>query len=457
VTAPVDLRPALTALVDHALSVRPEDLPREALEAAKARLTDVVGCALGGIRADGNAGLLDLMLAQGGAGQARVIGTPHRLPAINAAMVNAVFARSFDYEVMTVRYHDELIPSHHAGTTIPTALAAADHVGASGAELLAAIVVGDDLAARLLIASGLDFGQGWDGSSVYSAPGAALAAARLYGLDRDQTIHAIGLTVAQISHTIQDLYDGAMGFKLSQGTAARNALTAVELARAGWVGMTDPLGARFGFFATYTAGCSRPEVLGEALGSAYFAEAHFKRYSSCMATHNGIEAALALYEAHDFDPATIERLTVRVPAARMGNFCNKPFAPRAFPHCDAIFSYTFPVSIALQTGSVQPDAYLRGAEGWAVGQRLTDRATVAPLPEGRIGAEVEIALADGRVLSAANDRLAADPRFGGYDPVIASAKFRGQAEPRHGAARTSDMLASLEAVEAASSVAELAV
>lgn len=449
------LRAPLEALVEHGLTVRFEDLPPDVVEAAKARLSDVVGCALGGVRADGCEGLLNMMVGQGGSPEARVIGTEHRLPAINAAMVNAIFARSFDFEVMTVRYHDELIPSHHSATTTSVALAAAEKMDASGQELLTALIVGDDLAARLLIASGLDFGQGWDGSSVYSVSGAVLAAARLYGLDQTRTIHAVGLAVAQISHTIQDLYDGAAGFKLSQGTAARNALTAVELAQNGWVGMTDPLGARFGFFATYTAGCTRPEVLTEDIGGSYFAEEHFKRYPSCMATHHGIEAALAVQAMEGFDPAKVEAVTIRVPDRLLGNFCNKPFEPRAFPHCDAIFSFAFPVSIALQTGRVTPENYLGGTEGWAFGKTLTDRTTVEALGAGRRGIEVAVTLSDGRVLTQHNDRLSADPRGGVYDPARAEAKFRMQAEPRHGTDRAGHILASLAGVEMAGRVSDL--
>ncbi|MEC7763645.1 MAG: MmgE/PrpD family protein [Pseudomonadota bacterium] len=449
------LRAPLEALVDHGLTVRFDELPDAVVASAKARLSDVVGCALGGARADGCAGLLDMMVGQGGAPEARVIGTEYRLPAINAAMVNAIFARSFDFEVMTVRYHDELIPSHHSATTTSVALAAADIVGASGQDMLTALIVGDDLAARLLIASGLDFGQGWDGSSVYSVSGAVLAAARLYGLDRPQTIHAIGLAVAQISHTIQDLYDGSPGFKLSQGTAARNALTAVELAKHGWAGMTDPLGSRFGFFATYTAGCTRPEVLTEDIGRSYFAEEHFKRYPSCMATHHGIEAALAVQAMDGFDAEQVEEVTIRVPERLLGNFCNKPFAPRAFPHCDAIFNFAFPVSVALQTGAVVPENYLGGAEGWAFGKTLTDRTKVGALGDGRRGIEVSAVLSDGRVFTQHNDRLGADPRDGGYDPARAEAKFRMQAEPGHGGDRSGHIFESLARVEMAARVSDL--
>lgn len=422
------LRPALEKLVDHALGVSFDQLPEQTARMVEARLADIVGCAIGGARADGCANLLDLFTRQGGAAQSRVIGTDIRLPAVNAAMVNAIFARSFDYEVMTVRYHDELIPSHHAATTITCALAAADMVGASAKQLIAAIAVGDDLSARLLIASGLDFSQGWDGSSVYSAPGAALAASKLLGLDRQTTIHAIGLAVAQISHTIQDLYDGSSGFKLAQGTAARNAMTAVELAAAGWTGMIDPLGSRFGFFNQYTAGCARPHVLTEDIGKSYFAEEHFKKYPSCMATHLGIEAALQAHAMQEIDPAEVSGVTIRMPRARMGNFCNKPFEPRDFPHCDAIFSYAFPVANAVMKGSVVPSDYLRGQEGWAHTKALTDRTTVEAAEDGRQGVEVEVSLRCGTTVKAYADTLTADPRSGAYDPVRARQKFLQQVE-----------------------------
>lgn len=68
------------------------------IEKARYRLIDVVGCALGGIRAAGCSMLLDLLNEWGGKEEATVIGVGSRMPVHNAAMMNSVLGRSYDFE-----------------------------------------------------------------------------------------------------------------------------------------------------------------------------------------------------------------------------------------------------------------------------------------------------------------------------------------------------------------------
>src|SRR4051812_18882508 len=187
---------ASDAIAQHAASARFADLDPATIEAAKLRILDVLGCALGGTRGAGSAALLDLAEAEGGRAHATVVGRGGlKVSAGSAAMTNAILARSFDYEVMGVLIEGRLIPSHHAATTVATALALCEARGLGGRDLLAAVVIGDDVAARTLAASGLDFGQGWDGSATYAALGGAVTAGRLLGLAPASLRNAIGLVV----------------------------------------------------------------------------------------------------------------------------------------------------------------------------------------------------------------------------------------------------------------------
>lgn len=418
----------LGEIIDAGLRVEFDDLPAETVAAVEARLVDVVGCALGGFGAEGNMAIRDLVGSWGGTPEAGVLGTATRLPAVHAAMVNAIAARSYDFEVMSVLIGDRLIPSHHAATTVMTALALAEAHQASGRDMLTAIAVGDDLSARLLAASGLDFSQGWDGSAVYSAPGAALIAARLLGLSREQTLNAVALTIAQISHTIEDLYDGGTSFKLGQGTAARNAILAAGLAARGWTGMKDALGGRYGFFRQYTAGCVDKEILTGDLGRTFYGEAYFKPYPSCMATHLALECALGLHQISPVDPASIAAITVRMSAPRLDNFCAKPFEAREFPHCDAIFSYRYPVALALTKGHVAQDDYSDAAIRSPRVAAVCETIALEALTDDRKGVEIEIKQMNGETRRHYQEQLWYDPRCSSSDEGRADAKFLGQAQ-----------------------------
>lgn len=422
------LFPELNAIVDSGLAIRFEDLPAVTVAAVEARIVDVVGCALGGFGADGNMAIRELVGSWGGTPEATVLGTTTRLPAVHAAMVNAIAARSYDFEVMSVLIGDRLIPSHHAATTVMTALALAEANQSSGQDFVTAIAVGDDLSARLLAASGLDFTQGWDGSAVYSAPGAALIAAKLLGFSREQALNAVSLAIAQISHTIEDLYDGGTSFKLGQGTAARNAILAAGLAARGWTGMKDALGGRYGFFRQYTAGCADRQILTSDLGRTFYGEAYFKPYPSCMATHVALECALGLREKSPVDPAGISAVTVRMPAPRLDNFCGKPFEAREFPHCDAIFSYRYPVALALANGRVAQDDYSNAAIRSPEIARLCEAIGLEALADDRKGVEIEIAQMNGEFRRHYHEHLRHDPRFSSSHNAHADAKFIGQAQ-----------------------------
>lgn len=422
------LLPELSAIVESGLGVEFEDLPAETVSAVEARIVDVMGCALGGFEAEGNMAIRGLVGSWGGTPEAAVLGSNLRLPAVHAAMVNAIAARSYDFEVMSVLIGDRLIPSHHAATTVMTALALAEANQSSGQALVAAIAVGDDLSARLLAASGLDFTQGWDGSAVYSAPGAAMIAARLLGLSREQALNAVSLTIAQISHTIEDLYDGGTSFKLGQGTAARNAILAAGLAARGWTGMKDALGGRYGFFRQYTAGCADKEILTSDLGRTFYGEAYFKPYPSCMATHVALECALGLHEKSPVDPAGVAAITVRMPAPRLDNFCGKPFEARSFPHCDAIFSYRYPVALALANGRVAQDDYSNVAIRSPEIARLCETIELEALTDDRKGVEIELEQTNGEVRRHYHEQLWHDPRYSSSHNGHADAKFIGQAQ-----------------------------
>lgn len=417
---------ASDALARHASTLRFEDLDAATVDAARWRVLDVLGCALGGTRAAGCEALATLARDTGGRGDATLVGQRGaRVPAGSAAMVNAVFARSFDYEVMGVLIEGRLIPSHHAATTVTTALALCEARASSGRELITALVAGDDVAARTLAASGLDFGQGWDGSATYAALGATATAGRLLGLSPLQMRHALGLAVEQIGGTIQGLWDGATAFKLGQGTAGRNAVLAAQLAAGGWTGMLDPLLGRFGFYAQYTAGCSDPGILTRELGRRFWAEAYFKPYPACMATHVCIEAALQAAGGRRYTVEELASVVVRVPRSALANFCAKPFEPRGYPHCDAIFSYRHMVASVLLRGGVAQPHYADDALRDPALRALTDRIELAALDAGS-GARVELVLRDGSRREGGAVAPSRSPLQRPASPAEIEAKFHAQ-------------------------------
>jgi 2-methylcitrate dehydratase len=408
------------ALAAHAVDLEYSDLDPQTIEKAKHRVLDLIGCVVGGVPAAGNAALVDIVRSWGGTREASVIGYPVKGPAAQVAMANAMIARAYDFEVMTVVVQGHQVPSHHSPTTCMTALALCERAKLSGKDFLTALTVGDDIAARMLAASGLDFGQGWDGAPIYSSIAAAAITSKLMGLTQEQARDAFGLTVNTISGTVQNIWDGATDWKLPQGLAARNGIFAAELAKRNWVGIGDALLAPYGFFAQYTAGCARPEILTADLGKAFYAEEYFKPYPACAATHAYIACANRLRTKSKFSATDVAQVVVRQQGP--GGFVAKPFEARRYPHCDANFSIQFQVANVILNGVTRQEHY---AEDLIRSEQITDlvkKTSLAPLPPGEKGMTIEVVLKDGHSIVERHDSSYLAPST--YEEIVA--KFRQQ-------------------------------
>ena len=282
-----------------------------------------------------------------------------KVPAANAAMVNCILCRSFDYEPVSPVVEDSMAPGHVSGTTVMTALSLSEATGANGRELLIAMLLGDDLAARLLNTCEFTLALGWDGNGTANALGATAIAGRLLGLNESQLRNAFGLVLSQLSGSAQNITESTTAFKLPLGLAARNAIFSAELALAGWTAPKDALQGKFGYYDLFTSGIRNEELLTKDLGKKFWGDRTFKPYPSCRGTHAPIDCALDIVNNHGIDPDSIEKVTVHLPQGALNGVLAKPWEIGEFPHGDAIFSFRFTVATALLNGSVRPRAFHR--------------------------------------------------------------------------------------------------
>lgn len=148
---------------------------------------------------------------------------------------------------------------------MPVALAMAERIGAGGRATLTALLLGDDLASRLAVASGFHAAAGGDNTGTVNAFGAVAICGKLMGFDVQQYCDGMGVALNQISGTVANLFDAVDSFKIPQANAARNGVFSAELAAAGFSGPDDALGGRFGFFDMYSP-APVPEKLFQELG-----------------------------------------------------------------------------------------------------------------------------------------------------------------------------------------------
>lgn len=348
---------AVYALVDYCLNTRYEALPAAVVAATRTQILDTVTVALPALDADGIRQLHAWSLDTGGKGESLVLGTRTRLPAEKAARLNAAMAAALEFDDT---YEPSLL--HASCTIVPVALAVAGQVAASGRkvdgkELIAAVATGIDAACRLSRAGSpgvSPFIVGWDPTPMYGFLAAAMVAARLMGLTREQAVSAVGLAYHQLSGNAQASVDGTHAKRLGSGFAAYGGIMSARLAAHGVLGSDRVLQGVKGLFRQYHGGKVDVQALLGGLGTEYAGpDIAPKPYPSCRGGHVAIDGALALVKAHGIGPDDVESVTIYSPPAEMmllGAPIEKKRNPRTV--VEAQFSNPWMVAAAIQDREV---------------------------------------------------------------------------------------------------------
>lgn len=225
-------------------AVRAADLPAQALDRAAMLIASTLASTAMGSGLESSKIVKDMALSLGGSARASVwFADSAKLPVVYAAQVNAVMsdaAASDDSDLRTIV---------HCGTPlVATALAAAEHHGGSGEDVLAAIVIGYEASGRIIDAMPHFRERGFHGSQA-AIFAATLAAARLLHLDAEQTTHAIALT-ATSSSGLAKAADTSVAREWHAGMATMAGIQAVRAAQRGYRAEERILEMKLGFFET---------------------------------------------------------------------------------------------------------------------------------------------------------------------------------------------------------------
>ena len=289
------------------------------------------------------------------AGNSGVFGDSLRYTPAGAAFLNGALGHSLDFD------DTHAASSLHPGApVIPAALAAGEMVGASGADVLAAIVAGYEVVIRVALAlpAKAHYNRGFHPTATCGAFGAAAAASRVFGLDAAGVASALGIALSQAAGSLQFLANGAWTKRFQVGWSAMAGLAAATLAREGFKGAAEALEGRHGFLRAY-APDPRPELALDGLGERFeLMRTAVKPYPSCRYGHACIDAALAIRAEPGFDPALVEEGVLGLPRAGM-LLVGEPAASKSDPRnvVDGQFSGPFVVAAALLTGRMDWDSY----------------------------------------------------------------------------------------------------
>jgi 2-methylcitrate dehydratase PrpD len=454
---------AVERLAASALETRFDNFDKDTLETTKYRIIDTLGCLIGGANDEGNPELLKLLKEQGSKKEATILVHGDKVPTANAAFMNCIMARSFDFEPVSPLYEGTSCPGHISGTTVPSALTLAEATNASGKEMITALLAGDDIATRILAASGFGFTLGWDGVGTVNVFGIVAIAGRLLGLDKLQLRNAFGIALNQIGTTFQSFWDGTTAFKLPQGLAARAGIFSAQLAKAGWTGPEDALFGKFGYYKMFTEGCQKPEVLTDNLGKKFYYDGTIKPYPCCRIPHAAIQCALELMKKHKIKADDIESVNLDLAQGGIDHVCGHPFKIGAFPHGNAAFSYEYATATAFLFGSVKPEHFTKKAISNPKAAEFIKKIKLTPAKDVEFEkARMTVTLKDGRKLTETCIKVKGDPLINPmtYDEIITKFWMNVEFSKKIGtkkAAALLDNLLNLEKVENVSKLIPLLV
>lgn len=344
-------------LSEFTAGIRLDRLPKDVVDRARFLVLDLVGNIVRARHdAESTSSFLSAVRAMGmAAGNSGVFGDPARYTPAGAAFLNGALAHSLDFD------DTHAAGSLHPGApVIPAALAAGEMVGASGADVLAAIIAGYEVTCRVALAlpAGEHYDRGYHPTATCGAFGAAAAAARVFGLDAEGVAGALGTVLSQAAGSLQFLANGAWTKRFQVGWAALNGLMAATLVREGFKGASEALEGKHGFMRAYAPN-PNPERAVQDLGVVFeLMHTAVKPYPSCRYGHAGIDAALSLRAANDLKPQDITAIRLGLPKAGM-LLVGEPAGKKANPEnvVDGQFSGPFVISAALATGKMGWDSY----------------------------------------------------------------------------------------------------
>ena len=295
-------------LAAFAANLKYEQIPTEVVRRTEDLFLDWFGAALAGRGARPVESIQKLALDFGPqSGPCEILISRRTTSPLFAAMVNAAashFAEQDDLHNSSVL--------HPATVVFPAAWAAAQALGRSGKEFIAASVAGYEVGIRVGEFLGQSHYKIFHTTGTVGTLAAAAAVGNLLRLDEVQMLHAFGSAGTQAAGLWEFLRDAADSKQLHTAKAAANGLLAAYLAADGFTGAEDILEGVKGMGAGMSAQTD-PQKLVDRLSERWaLVETSFKFHASCRHTHPAADALLHVLRREKLSPGDIETVVTHV-------------------------------------------------------------------------------------------------------------------------------------------------
>lgn len=346
-----------------------------------------------------------------------------------AALLNATAGHALDWDDAS-----PTIPSHPATVLLPAILAVSpaaanrdDSGRVDGDLLVRAYSVGS--AVLRAVAEALPdtdhYARGWHTTATVGRLAAVASVAVVTGLDERRTRTALGIATSMVAGSRANF--GTDTKSLHAGLAARDAVAAVGMAKAGLTAHPGVLEHPEGLFALYGGNSPDPTELAARLdhwADGWLEDYAIKVYPSCYATHRPLDGLLRL-RAAGLRAEDVESVHVTVETGWLRAL--RPTEPTT--GLEAKFSLPYTAAVALLDGAVGQHHFTDEALALSAPRRLMARVTSSEADHPPIGGPADGSWAVVRVTTISGDvhETRVDATHGDardpLEPEVLSAKF----------------------------------
>ncbi|MFG1310153.1 MmgE/PrpD family protein [Xanthobacter tagetidis] len=305
--APSHVRDGLAAI---ATEIRFEDLPHKVVAKAKMLILDTVGCALGGLSGAPTRAVHAMVEALGGRPEATIIGAQARTSCALATFANGTALRYLDVN----DYYFGRDPAHASGN-LAAILAVGEKSGASGRDIIAALVAAYEVQFRLCDHAGTPslWDRGWHHATNMSYASAA-AAARLMGLDAARTAEALAIAGTHGNILTESMRGRMATIKATiEAVAAKGGVEAALMAAHGLTGPETIFEGAYGWDRAVAGGSDLPALAAPLDGTFRIMQARIKPFEAFSPAQGLVQAALDLRARLSPQPEDIVAIEGRFP------------------------------------------------------------------------------------------------------------------------------------------------
>ena len=394
-------------LAAFAATLRFADIPASVLRRAEDLFLDWLGSCLAGKEARAVEALARFMEAMGPAeGGSEILIHRRGSSALVAATINAAASHVAEQDDV----HNGSV-FHPATVVFPAALAAAQALGRSGAELLCASVAGYEVGIRVGEFLGRSHYKVFHTTGTAGTLAAAAAVGSLLRLTPAQMLNAFGSAGTQSAGLWEFLRDAADSKQLHAAHAASAGLTAAYLAAGGFTGARRIFDGAQGMAAGMSSDADATR-LADRLGTRWaLSETSFKFHASCRHTHPAADALQQVMREHHLQAQQVRSVTAQVHQAAidvLGSVASPQTVHQAKFSMGTVLGL---VAVHGRAGLHEFDTEFSSAAVRSFSDKVRmqlDAEVDAAYPARWIG-KVSVHLVDGRVLNGRVDEPKGDP------------------------------------------------